>query len=66
MFAADSRGIVYELTASDAVSLAYDIMAADGVPPQQAAAMAVAAERSGRDPVAWASHFTEVRRSLRT
>lgn len=66
MFAVDMAGTVYELNLSDAVSRAYDILAADGVPPQQAADMAVAAERSGRDPVRWAGHFTELRRSLRT
>jgi hypothetical protein len=53
------------VTASDAVSRAYDVMAADGVPPETAARMAVAAEQSGRDPVAWAEHFTALRKSLR-
>lgn len=66
MFAVDTAGTVYELVLSDAVSRAYDILAADGVPPQQAADMAVAAERDGRDPVAWAEHFAELRRSIRT
>lgn len=66
MFAVDTAGTVYELNLSDAVSRAYDIMTADGVPAQTAADMAVAAERDGRDPVAWAGHFTELRRSLRT
>lgn len=64
-FAVDTRGVVYELAFSDAVSRAYDIMTADRVPAQQAADMAVAAERSGRDPVAWARHFVSVRQGLR-
>lgn len=47
------------------VEEAYDIMVADRVPPQTAADMAVAAAKSGRDPVAWAEHFVKVRKSLR-
>lgn len=65
MFAVDSAGTVHELILSGAVSRAYDIMTADRVPPQQAAEMAVGCERDGRDPVAWAEHFVQVRRSLR-
>lgn len=65
-FVADSRGTVAELRLSDAVSAAYDIMVADRVPRGTAAAMAVAAERQGRDPVAFAEHFVRVRKSLRT
>ena len=64
-FAVDTAGTVYELAFSDAVSRAYDIMTADRVPAQQAADMAVACERDGRDPVAWAEHFIKLRQSLR-
>jgi len=48
------------------VEEAYDIMVAGRVPAQQAADMAVAASKSGRDPVAWARHFVEVRQAIRT
>lgn len=65
MFAVDTAGICYELILSDAVSRAYDVLAADGVPSQTAADMVVAAERGGRDPVAWAEHFVSVRRQFR-
>ena len=51
--------------ASDAVSRAYDLMAADGVPAQTAADMATAAERSGEDPVAFARHFVRLRHVAR-
>lgn len=64
-FAVDSRGTVYELAFSDAVSRAYDIMVAGRVPAQTAADMALAAERNGKDPVAFAEHFVRQRRSLR-
>lgn len=47
------------------VEEAYDIMAADGVPPQQAADMAVAAAKDGRDPVEWAAHFIKMRQQVR-
>lgn len=47
------------------VEEAYDLMTADHVPAQQAADMAVAAARSGRDPVAWARHFVELRQAAR-
>ena len=47
------------------VEEAYDLMVADRVPSQQAADMAVAAAKDGRDPVAWARHFVKLRQSLR-
>lgn len=47
------------------VEEAYDIMVADNVPAQRAADMAVAAAKSGRDPVEWARHFVGVRKALR-
>lgn len=47
--------------ASAAVSLAYDLMVADGVPAQTAADMATTAERGGRNPVAFARHFIKLR-----
>ncbi len=47
------------------VEEAYDLMVADRVPAQQAADMAMAASRSGRDPVAWARHFIELRQAVR-
>ena len=65
-FAVDSTGCAYELAFSEAVSRAYDIMTADQVPAQRAADMAVAAERGGKDPVAFAEHFVKLRESLRT
>lgn len=48
-----------------AVEEAYDLMTADQVPPQQAADMAVAAHRAGKDPVAFARHFIELRKAVR-
>jgi hypothetical protein len=63
-FVADSRGNVAEIVMSDAVSDAWDILTAAGMPSQKAADMAVAAERSGRDPVAFAEHFAKVARTL--
>lgn len=53
------------LTPAPGVEEAYDLMVADRVPSQQAADMAVAAAKDGRDPVAWARHFVELRQSLR-
>jgi hypothetical protein len=64
-FAASASGTVTEILLSEAVSHAYDIMTADGVPPRKAADMAAAAERSGRDPVAFAEHFVRLRSSVR-
>lgn len=64
-FAVSAGGIAHEVILSASVSRAYDIMAADGVPAQRAADMAVAAERSGKDPVAFAEHFVKLRKSLR-
>jgi len=64
-FVADSRGTVAEICLSGPVSEAYDIMVADRVPSETAAEMAVAAERDGRDPVAFAEHFVKVRREFR-
>jgi hypothetical protein len=64
-FTVSGSGTVTEIVASEPVSRAYDIMTADGVPPQKAADLAVAAERSGRDPVAFAEHFTRLRDSVR-
>ena len=64
-FAVDSSGTCCELAFSDAVSRAYDLMTADGVPAQRAADMAVACERDGQDPVAWAEHFIRLRQGLR-
>jgi len=53
------------VTPEPGVEEAYDIMVADRVPPQTAADMAVAAAKNGRDPVAWAKHFVEVRQQIR-
>lgn len=47
------------------MSAAYDLMTDDGVPPQKAADMAVAAERSGRDPEEFARRFVRLRREFR-
>lgn len=64
-FVADMRGTVAEILLSEQVSTAYDLMTADGVPPQRAADMAAAAERSGKDPVAFAEHFVKVRQGFK-
>jgi hypothetical protein len=53
------------LGASDGVIAAYDILADDGMTPQQAAEMAVSAERQGKDPVAFARHLVKLRKALR-
>lgn len=44
---------------------AMDIMLADSVPMDTAAKLAVAAGKTGRDPVAFAQHFVQVRREFR-
>lgn len=44
---------------------ACDLMAADGVPPQRAADMALAAHREGKDPAAFARHFVRLRKAMR-
>jgi len=54
-------GEIQCVQASAAVSQAYDLMVADRVPAQTAADMATAAERSGKDPVAFARHFIKLR-----
>jgi hypothetical protein len=50
---------------SPAVSAAYDLMVDDGYPPEKAAKLAMDAERSGRDPEAWARHFIKLRKAWR-
>ena len=47
------------------VEEAYDLMVADGVPPQRAADMACAASRAGKDPVEFARHFVKLRQKVR-
>lgn len=47
------------------VEEAYDLITADRVPPQQAADMAMAAHRAGKDPVVFARHFVSLRKSAR-
>ena len=64
-FVVNAAGTAAEVTLSEPVSRAYDIMTADGVPPQTAADMAAAAERLGKDPVAAAEHFVRLRKSMR-
>lgn len=64
IFVAGAEDIIV-LTPAPGVEEAYDIMVADRVPAQKAADMAVAAAKDGRDPVAWAKHFVELRQSLR-
>lgn len=64
-FVADTSGTVAEVLLSESVSRAYDIMTADGVPAQEAADMAAAAERGGKDPVAFAGHFVKLCAGLR-
>jgi sirohydrochlorin ferrochelatase len=73
-FAVASDGAATEMSAhqrlehigvSPAVSAAYDLLADDGMPPEDAARMAVAAERGGRDPEAFARHLRKLRRAWR-
>lgn len=51
---------------SAAVSAAYDIMTDDGFPPEEAGRFALAAERQGRDPEAFARHFVKLRKAARS
>lgn len=53
------------IEAPPGVEEAYDLMTADGVPPQEAADMAMAAHRAGKDPVAFARHFAGLRQRMR-
>lgn len=64
-FAVSRKGVIYELEVSHEVSLAYDILTADGMAPRYAADLATAAERGGKDPVALAQHVVKLRRGLR-
>lgn len=73
-FAVSRRGVVSVMSVADhvaligaspAVSAAYDLLTDDGMSPDKAADLAVAAERSGRDPEAFARHTVKLRRSLR-
>jgi len=48
---------------SPQVSAAYDILADSGIPPDEAAILAIGAERNEMDPEAFARHFIELRRS---
>lgn len=50
---------------SASVSAAYDLLTDDGVPPEQAATMAVGAERSGRDAETFARHYLKLRKAAR-
>jgi hypothetical protein len=50
---------------SPAVSAAVDLMTDDRVPMQTAVDMAMAAERDGKDPEAFARHFLKLRRVAR-
>ena len=56
---------VQAVEAPPGVEEAYDLMTADGVPPEQAADMAMAAHQAGKDPVAFARHFTGLRQGMR-
>jgi hypothetical protein len=64
-FLAHADGQVDVIEISAAVSAAMDILLDDRVPEERAAALAVAAERSGRDPEAFARHFVELRQAWR-
>lgn len=64
MFVASPREIQC-VEAPPGVKEAYDLMVADGVPARTAGDMAIAAARSGKDPVAFAEHFVKLRKSLR-
>lgn len=74
-FAVGGDGAVTEMStedrlrlmgASPAVSAAYDLLTDDGMPSEDAAKMAVAAERSGKDPEAFARHLLKLRRAARS
>ena len=51
--------------ATPAISAAYDLLTDDGMSPQKAADLAVACERSGRDPEAFARHLIKLRKAVR-
>lgn len=54
------------LGVSPAVSAGYDLLADDGMDPETAATMMVAAERSGRDAEAFARHLLKLRKAARS
>lgn len=73
-FAVDSLGNATSLSTEERVTLmgvspsasaAYDLLTDDGVPAEQAAKLTLAAQKSGRDPEAFARHFLKLRRGLR-
>jgi hypothetical protein len=43
---------------------AIDILTAAGVPPDRAASYVMHAAVDGKDPVAWAAHFAELREAF--
>lgn len=73
-FAVDPQGVTTEMSVNDrlglmgvspAVSAAFDLLTDDGMSADDAARMAVAAERGGRDPEASARHILKLRRAYR-
>lgn len=44
---------------------AIDIMTDDGVPLERAATLALACDRTGDEPEAWARHFVKLRKAFR-
>jgi hypothetical protein len=44
---------------------AYDILTDDGYPPEKAAEVLASAERSGRNPEAFARHMVKLRKAIR-
>lgn len=56
---------IREVTAPPGVEEAYDLMVGDGMDPDQAAGLAMAACRGGHDPMAFARHVTGLRGGLR-
>lgn len=65
LFIVGPDGTVEVCPVSTAVAQAYDRMVEDHLGCAAAASMAVAAERSGQDPVAFAEHFVKLRRAAR-
>ena len=64
--------LLRQIGVSPEVSAAYDIMTDDGVPPEQAAELAVTSGRlwsdgaTSRSPEQFARHFVKLRKHMRT
>lgn len=65
VFVISPDGEVQCVEAAPGVEEAYELMVAAGVPPQQAADMAVAVARDNGEPVAFARHYIKLRAAAR-